>query len=175
MTIWKIDPPHSDVEFKIRHLMITNVSGYFGKYDVTVESNKDDFSDAKIIFEADVASISTKNEQRDKHLQTADFFNADKFPKIRFISTFIKNIDGKKHLITGDLTIRDITKPIVLDVEYNGIVEDPYGKIKAGFEITGRFNRKEFGVSFSGVADNGLVVLGDEVKLQASIQLAKQV
>jgi polyisoprenoid-binding protein YceI len=174
MAIWKIDSTHSDVEFKIKHLMITNVTGYFGKYDATVEAAGDDFTDAKISFEADVASISTKNEQRDQHLQAEDFFHAAQYPKITFVSTSVKKVDNETLKIGGDLTMRGVTKPVVLDVEYSGIVKDPYGQTKAGFEVKGKVNRKDFGVSFNAITDNGGLMLGEEVKLQASVQLVKQ-
>ncbi|QHS61340.1 YceI family protein [Chitinophaga agri] len=174
MAIWKIDSTHSDVEFKIRHLMITNVTGYFGKYDGTVESSSDDFTDAKISFEADVDSITTKNEQRDQHLQAEDFFHAAQYPKITFVSTGVKKVDDENYKITGDLTLRGVTKPVELAVEFSGIVKDPYGQTKAGFEIKGKVNRKDFGVSFNAVTDNGGLMLGEEVKLQASVQLVKQ-
>ncbi|MVT06793.1 YceI family protein [Chitinophaga tropicalis] len=174
MAIWKIDPTHSDVEFKIRHLMITNVTGYFGKYDATVESNSDDFTDGKITFEADVNSISTKNEQRDQHLQAEDFFHVAQYPKLNFVSTGVKKVDDENYKVSGDLTLRGVTKPIVLDVEFSGIVKDPYGQTKAGFEIKGKINRKDFGVSFNAVTDNGGLMLGEEVKLLASVQFVKQ-
>jgi len=174
MATWKIDPTHSDVEFKIKHLMITNVTGYFGKYDATVEAAGEDFTDAKITFEADVASISTKNADRDQHLQAEDFFHAAQYPKITFVSTSVKKVDNETLKINGDLTMRGVTKPVVLDVEYSGIVKDPYGQTKAGFEVKGKVNRKDFGVSFNAITDNGGVMLGEEVKLQASVQLVKQ-
>ncbi|SFD27858.1 Polyisoprenoid-binding protein YceI [Chitinophaga sp. CF118] len=174
MATWKIDSTHSDVEFKIKHLMITNVTGYFNKYDATVESNSDDFTDAKITFEADVASITTKNEQRDQHLQAEDFFHAAQYPKLTFVSTSVKKIDNETYKIGGNLTMRGVTKPVDLDVEYSGIVKDPYGQTKAGFEVKGKVNRKDFGVSFNAITDNGGLMLGEEVKLQASVQLVKQ-
>ncbi|SEW07767.1 Polyisoprenoid-binding protein YceI [Chitinophaga sp. YR573] len=174
MATWKIDSTHSDVEFKIKHLMITNVTGYFGKYDATVEAAGDDFTDAKITFEADVASITTKNADRDQHLQAEDFFHAAQYPKITFVSTSVKKVDNETLKINGDLTMRGVTKPVALDVEYSGIVKDPYGQTKAGFEVKGKINRKEFGVSFNAITDNGGVMLGEEVKLQASVQLVKQ-
>ena len=174
MATWKIDPTHSDVEFKIKHLMITNVTGYFGKYDATIESSNDDFSDAKITFEADVTSITTKNADRDAHLLGEDFFHAAQYPKITFESTSIKKIDSENLKVSGNLTLRGVTKPVELDVEYSEIVKDPYGQIKAGFEVKGKINRKDFGVSFNGVTDNGGLMLGEEVKLQSSVQFVKQ-
>lgn len=174
MATWKIDPTHSDVEFKVKHLMITNVTGFFTKYDATVESSSDDFTDAKATFEADVASITTKNEQRDQHLQTGDFFDAATHPKLKFVSTGVKKIDEENYKLSGDLTIRGVTKPVELSVEYSGIVKDPYGQTKAGFEIKGKINRKDFGLSFNAATETGGLVVGDEVKLQASVQLVKQ-
>jgi polyisoprenoid-binding protein YceI len=174
MAIWKIDPTHSEVEFKIRHLMITNVTGYFGKYDATVESSNDDFTDAKINFEADVTSISTKNEQRDQHLQAEDFFHAAQYPKITFVSTGVTKVDDEEYKVTGNLTIRGISKPVELTVEFSGIVKDPYGQTKAGFEIKGKINRKDYGLTYDAVTETGGVLLSDEVKLQAGVQLVKQ-
>jgi len=174
MAIWKIDQSHSDVEFKIKHLMITNVTGYFTKYDATVESSSDDFTDAKITFEAEVAGITTKNEQRDQHLQAEDFFHAAQYPKLTFASTGIKKVDDETYKVTGDLTMRGVTKPVELDVEFGGIVKDPYGQTKAGFEVKGKIARKEYGITFNGPTDNGGLLLGEEVKLLASVQLVKQ-
>jgi polyisoprenoid-binding protein YceI len=174
MATWKIDSVHSDVEFKIKHLMITNVTGYFGKYDATVEASGDDFTDAKITFEADVNSISTKNEQRDQHLLAEDFFHAGQYPKITFVSTSVKKIDNENLKVSGDLTMRGVTKPVELDVEYSGVVKDPYGQTKVGFEVKAKVNRKDFGVSFNAITDNGGVMLGEEVKLLANVQFVKQ-
>ncbi|MCF6401534.1 YceI family protein [Chitinophaga filiformis] len=174
MAIWKIDPMHSEVEFKIRHLMISNVTGYFGTYDATVESSNDDFTDAKITFEADVNSISTKNEQRDEHLKAEDFFHAAQYPKITFASTGVTKKGSDEYKVTGNLTIRGVTKPVELDVEYNGIQKDPYGQTKAGFEIKGKINRKDFGLTYNAVTETGGIMLSDEVKLQAGVQLVKQ-
>ncbi len=174
MATWKIDPLHSEVEFKIRHLMITNVTGYFGKYDATVESSSDDFTDAKISFEADVDSISTKNEQRDQHLKAEDFFHAAQYPKLTFSSTAVKKVNDEEYKVTGDLTIRGVSKPVELTVEFSGIVKDPYGQTKAGFEIKGKINRKDYGLTYHAATEAGGIVVGDEVKLQAGVQLVKQ-
>ncbi|RAJ83607.1 polyisoprenoid-binding protein YceI [Chitinophaga dinghuensis] len=174
MATWKIDPVHSDIEFKIRHLMITNVTGYFNKYDATVESSNDDFSDAKISFTADVTGISTKNEQRDQHLQSEDFFHAAQYPAITFASTNIKKVNDEEYKISGDLTMRGVTKPVDLNVTYGGIVKDQYGQTKAGFELSGKLNRKDFGIAFNAATDAGGVMLSDEVKFYADVQLIKQ-
>ena len=175
MATFKIDAAHSEIAFKVKHLMISTATGVFKKFDATVESEKEDFTDAKISFEADVNSIDTQNEQRDTHLKGDDFFNAEKFPKITFVSTGIEKKSGNESLVTGDLTIRDVTKPVELVVEYNGTVTDPWGQIKAGFEITGKISRKEFGLTWNALTEAGGMVVGDDVKLHLNVELLKQV
>lgn len=174
MAIYKIDPMHSEIKFKIKHLMITNVTGEFKTFDATMESDKEDFSDAKISFEADVNSINTNQEQRDTHLKSDDFFNAEKYPKLKFVSTGLKPIGGSDYEMTGDLTIRDITKQVTLDVEFGGRMTDFYGQDKVGFEINGKISRQEFGLKWSAVTEAGGVVVGDDVKLHLAVQLVKQ-
>jgi len=174
MATYKIDPAHSEILFKVRHLMISNVTGSFKKFDATLESEADDFSDAKVSFEADVDSIDTSNAQRDGHLKSDDFFSADKFPKLTFVSTGIKKSGEDEYKLDGDLTIRDITKNVTLDVTYNGMMVDPWGQTKAGFEITGKINRKEFGLKWHAVTETGSVLAGDEVKLVLNVQMVKQ-
>jgi polyisoprenoid-binding protein YceI len=174
MATFKIDPAHSDIQFKVKHLMITNVTGSFGKFDATLEAGKDDFSDAKASFEADIDSITTGNEQRDGHLKGEDFFAAEAHPKLSFVSTNIQKLNEEDYKLTGDLTVRGVTKPITLDVTYNGTVVDPYGQTKAGFEATGKINRKDFGLNWSAVTEAGGLVVSDEVKLSLNVQLIKQ-
>ncbi|QEH40401.1 YceI family protein [Chitinophaga sp. XS-30] len=174
MATWKIDPAHSEIEFKVKHLMITNVTGHFGEYSATLESGKDDFSDAVISFEADVNSISTKNQQRDEHLKSADFFDSAKYPKITFSSTEVKKKDAENFVLTGDLTIRDVTRPVELEVEYTGTLVDPYGQTKAGFELKGKINRKDFGLTWSATTEAGGLVLSDDVRLVLAVQMVKQ-
>jgi len=174
MTTWKIDPTHSEIQFKVKHLMISSVTGHFTNFDATVQSGSDDFSDATISFEADVNSISTKNADRDKHLLAADFFDAAQYPKLKFVSKEVKKIDDEQYKVIGDLTIREHTKPVELSVEYGGTLTDPWGQIKAGFELSGKINRKEFGLSFHATTDTGGLVLGDEVKLHANVEIVKQ-
>ena len=175
MATYKIDGTHSEVSFKVKHLMITNVTGNFTKFDGTMEASKDDFSDAVISFEADTASITTNNEQRDGHLKSDDFFSAEKFPKITFSSTELKKVNGEDYKLIGDLTIRDITKKVELNVEYGGSTTDPYGQFKVGFEINGKINRKDFELVWSALTEAGSVMLGDEVKLAISVQFIKKV
>lgn len=174
MATWKIDPAHSEIEFKVKHLMITNVTGHFAGYDATLTSEKDDFSDANINFEADVNTISTKNSQRDEHLKSPDFFDTAKYPKISFLSTGVKKKDEEGLVLTGDLTIRDVTRPVELDVEYTGTLVDPWGQTKAGFELKGKINRKDFGLTWSATTEAGGLVLSDDVRLALAVQMVKQ-
>jgi polyisoprenoid-binding protein YceI len=174
MATYKIDPAHSEITFKVRHLMITNISGDFSRFDATMTSEKEDFTDDSASFEADVNSISTNQEQRDTHLLSDDFFNAEKFPKITFQSTGIEKKGEDEYVLHGDLTIRDITKNIALNVAYNGQITDPYGQQKFGFEINGKISRKEFGLKWNAVTEAGGVVVSDEVRLFLNVQMIKQ-
>ncbi|WP_143304470.1 YceI family protein [Chitinophaga vietnamensis] len=174
MTTWKIDPSHSDVQFKIKHLMITTVTGQFGKFDATMQTNGEDFASANISFEADINSITTQNAQRDQHLLAADFFEADKYPKLTFVSKEVKKVDDENYKLIGDLTIRDNTRPVELAVEFGGEVVDPWGQTKAGFELSGKINRKDFGLTFHATTETGGILLSDDVRLLASVQMIKQ-
>lgn len=174
MATYKIDAAHSEITFKVKHLMITNVTGSFTQFDASMESSASDFSDAKISFEADVNSINTNNEQRDGHLKSDDFFNAAEFPKLSFVSTGIQKKTENTFALNGDLTIRSITKPVTLNVEFGGNMTDPWGQEKAGFEITGSINRKDFDLKWSATTEAGGIVVSDEVKLQLAVQMIKQ-
>lgn len=172
---WAVDPTHSEVQFKVKHLMITTVTGYFEKFTVEAESEDENFNGASnILFTADVNSISTNNEQRDTHLKSADFFDVEKHDEIRFVGKSYENVGGNDYKLHGDLTIRDVTKPVTVDVEFGGTVVDPYGQHKAGFTVNGKISRKEFGLTWNAVTEAGSVVVSDEIKLQAEIQLVKQ-
>ncbi len=173
-TKWAIDPAHSEISFKIKHLVVTTLTGKFNSFEGTLETANEDFSDAKITFSADAKSISTGNEQRDGHLLSDDFFNAEQFPKLTFVSTSFKKVSGNDYKLTGDFTIRDITKNIELDVEFGGSAVDPWGNTKAGFEINGKIKRKEFNLKWDALTEAGGAVVSDEVKLQLNIQLIKQ-
>jgi polyisoprenoid-binding protein YceI len=171
---WKIDAAHSEFQFKVKHLMITTVTGYFKKFDLEVESETEDFSATKKIeFNADIDSIDTKNEQRDAHLKSADFFNAEEHSQIRFSGKKYE-VNGDESKVQGDLTIKGVTKPVTFNVEYGGIVTDPYGQTKAGFTINGKISRKDFGLTWNAITEAGSVVVSDEIKIQAEIQLVKQ-
>ncbi|MDR8390783.1 YceI family protein [Aliifodinibius sp. S!AR15-10] len=169
-TLWKIDPTHSEVQFKVKHLVISTVTGSFGSYEGKIEADGDNFENAKATFTADIDSISTNNEDRDQHLKSDDFFNAEEYPQLKFESTNFEKVGEGEYKVTGELTIRDITKEIELDVLHGGTVGDPYGQTKAGFEITGSINRKEFGLTWDAVTEAGNVVVGDKIKLQLNVQ-----
>lgn len=171
---WKVDPAHSEIQFKVRHLMITTVTGYFNDFDLKVETETDDFHTAsRIEFTAEVNSIGTNNQQRDTHLKSADFLKAAEHPSIHFVGKEYEseNSNAKLH---GDLTIKGITKPITLDIEFGGIVKDPWGQTKAGFTADGRISRKDFDLTWDAVTEAGQVVLSDEIRLHCEIQLIKQ-
>ena len=174
-TTWKLDPAHSEVQFKVKHLMITTVTGYFKTFDLeVVTENENEFTSAsKIEFTTDINSIDTNNQQRDTHLKSPDFFDADNHPQIRFVG---KNYsaDGDEGTLEGELTIRGTTKPVKVNVEFGGIVVDPYGQTKAGFTVSGKISRKEFGLTWNAVTEAGQVVVSDDIKLQAEIQVVKQ-
>jgi polyisoprenoid-binding protein YceI len=173
-TKWAIDPMHSEVQFKVKHLVISTVTGSFKNFEGTVETEGDDFSNAKINFSVDVSSINTNQEQRDGHLKSADFFDAEKYPHISFESTSVTKESDENYKLTGNLTIKGVTKPVTLEVEHGGIATDFYGNTKAGFEIEGKINRKEFGLTWDGVTEAGSIVVGEDIKLNINIQLAKQ-
>ena len=139
---WKIDNTHSEITFKVKHMMISTVTGHFENFDATINTNDESFDNASFEFNAKIDSINTKNKDRDTHLKSEDFFNSEKFPEMKFVS---KSFDGQQ--LIGDLTIKDVTKTVKLDVDLNGIAVDPYGQTKAGFEISGEINRKEFNLT----------------------------
>lgn len=174
MATYKIDASHSEIGFKVKHLMISTVGGSFKTFDATLEVDEENLQNAQVTFEADVDSIDTKNEQRDAHLKSDDFFNAAQHPKLTFKSTSIEKAGEGEFKMTGDLTVRDVTKPVVLHVEYNGRVTDPYGMERMGFEATGKINRKEFGLKWSAVTEAGGLVVADDVKLVLNVEMVKQ-
>ncbi len=166
---WIADPVHSEIGFKVKHMMISTVSGNLNDFDVKVETEGEDFNSANVNFSAKIDSINTKNNDRDNHLKSADFFDAENHPEMTFVS---KSFNGET--LTGDLTIRGTTKEIDLDVDFNGIIQDPYGQTKAGFEISGAVSRKEFGLNWNALTEAGSVVVSDKVRLSIDLQLVKQ-
>lgn len=173
-TKWVIDPIHSEVFFKVKHLLITTVTGSFENFDGEVLTASNGFDNAQVWFSADVDSINTNAPDRDKHLKSADFFDAANHNKIEFKSKTFKKIRNSNYKLTGDITIRGITKEIELDAEYGGAMKDPWGNNRVGFEIFGALNRWDFGLKWNVVSEAGGAVVGDEVKLQLSIELIKQ-
>ena len=171
---WVVDPTHSEVHFKVKHLVISTVTGTFKVFGGELSTDNDDFENADINFSLDVASIDTNQVQRDEHLKAADFFNAAEYPEISFKSTSFER-DGNDYELRGDLTIRDVTKPVKLDVEFGGSATDFYGNEKSGFEVSGKINRKEFGLTWDGVTEAGAIVVGEDIKLSINLQFAKQV
>ncbi len=170
-TTWKLDPAHCEVEFRVKHMMVSTVTGRFTRFDGTIESDGDDFEGAKGAMTIDVASISTGQEARDKHLNSDDFFNSEKFPKIRFESTSHQKTGGKDaYSLKGNLTIRDVTRPIELKAEFGGVVKDPYGNHRAGIFITGKINRKDFNLKWNALLETGGAVVADEVAISASLE-----
>lgn len=175
MAQWVIDTAHSEIQFKVKHLMISTVTGSFGTFSGSaVTATDDDFTDAQISFTAATASINTGQTDRDNHLRSADFFDAEKYPEVTFTSSSMKKTEGNNFALTGTLTMHGISKEITLNAEFLGINKDPWGNIKAAFELTGKINRKDFGLNWNAALETGGVLVGEEVKLIANVQLARQ-
>lgn len=172
-TKWDIDNAHSQVMFNVSHLVISEVTGHFKTFSGNITAGKPDFTDAKIDFEVDVTSINTDNQMRDDHLKGDDFFNASKYPKMVFKGKELKKVGGNKYKLTGDLTIRDVTKTITLDVTYSGTVKDPWGNTKAGFKIKGTVNRFDYNLKWNTLTEAGGAVVGPDVEIICNLQLSK--
>ncbi len=171
---WAVDPTHSEIGFKVKHMMFTNVSGKFQDFEASIEANENDsFEEAKFHFSGSIDSVSTGNSDRDTHLKSADFFDAEQFPKITFESTsFIKS--GNGYELKGNLSLHGITKPVTLETEYGGLMQDPWGNTKAGFSLTGKINRKDWGLNWNAALETGGVLVSEEVKLAIELQFVKQ-
>jgi polyisoprenoid-binding protein YceI len=172
-TKWVIDPVHSEVSFKIKHLVISTITGAFRKFEGTITSEGTDFSDAEVFFKIDVNSIDTNQKQRDEHLVSGDFFEVDRYPEITFISTSFVKASSVEYKMDGNLTLKGITKPIQLTVVYGGSENDGHGQVKHGFEVTAVVNRKEFGMTWNKLTDTGGLGLGEDIKLIANIQVGR--
>jgi len=173
-TKWVLDPTHSEVEFKIKHMMISTVTGNFKKFDATVETEGEDFTTAKVKFTVDVDSIDTKNEQRDGHLKSVDFFDTANFPEITFAATKYENVDNDgSYEVYGDLTVRGITRNEKFDAEFGGVIKDPWGNTRAGLTITGKINRKQFGLTWSGATETGSLIVSEDVKIHVALEFVK--
>lgn len=166
MRTWKIDSAHSEVKFKVKHLLVSTVSGKFNSFNAEIVSADDEFENSKVTFSADIDSIDTGNEQRDGHLKSADFFDAENHPDLTFVSKTFKKKSESKYELTGDFSIRGVTKEITLDVEYNGKSKGFDNLEVAGFEITGKINRFDFGLQWNALTEAGGIVVGPDVKLE---------
>lgn len=171
-TKWNIDTTHSEIQFKAKHLVISTVTGSFNKFDGSLESENENFDGANVKFSIDASSIDTNVPDRDNHLKSADFFAVEEYPHIKFQGKLKKEKDGQ-YKLSGPLTIKDVTNPVELEVEFGGVMVDGYGQTKAGFEINGAINRKAFGLTWNMVTEAGGVVVGDTIKLLMNVQLIK--
>jgi len=173
-TKWVLDPMHSEVQFKVKHLVISTVSGFFKSFEGALETTNDDFEDSEITFALNIDSIDTNQAPRDEHLKSPEFFDAAQFPQITFKSTSFKKTGDEEYDLIGDLTVKGITKSVKLAAEFGGSTDDFYGNTKAGFEVTGKINRKDFGLTWDGVTEAGSIVVGEDIKLLINVQFAKQ-
>lgn len=168
---WIADTAHSEVQFKVKHLVISTVTGNFGKFSATVAADNDTFEGAQVEVNIDANSITTNNEDRDNHLKSDDFFGTETYPSIQLKNGVI-SLEGGSYKLKGDMQIKDVTKPIVLDVDFNGVAKDPWGNTKAGFEFSGKINRKDYGLVWNATTEAGGLLVGEDVKIIGSIQLA---
>jgi polyisoprenoid-binding protein YceI len=174
-TKWTLDPTHSELGFKVRHMMITNVKGEFRRFEGSVLADGKDFSKASIDVTIDAGSIFTNDDTRDGHLKSADFFDVKKYSSLNFRSTSFKQVyDDDEYKLTGILTIKGVSKEVTLDVEFGGINKDPWGNEKVGFSLVGKINRKDFGLNWNAALETGGVLVGEEVKISAEVQFVKQ-
>lgn len=171
-SVWTLDKAHTEIQFNVNHLVISEVSGKFKEFDGSVRSKSDDFDGSEIEFNAMVASINTDNEQRDGHLKSDDFFNAEKYPELKFKGNLVKN--GSGYVLKGEMTIRDVTKPIAFDVDYNGTVTDPWGNVKSGFKIKGTIDRFDYGLKWNTLMEAGGAVVDNEINIVCNVELQKQ-
>jgi polyisoprenoid-binding protein YceI len=173
-TKWAIDPTHSEIGFKVKHMMFTNVSGDFGTYEATISTEEDDFTKSSIEFSANIDSINTKNSDRDTHLKSADFFDAENHPKLTFVSSSFTKIDDENYELAGELSLHGVTKSVKLATEFSGLMKDPWGNTKVGLNIEGKINRKDWGLNWNSALETGGVLVSEEVKLNIELQLLKQ-
>ena len=172
---WNIDASHSIAEFAVRHMMVSTVKGRFGQLEGAIEGDEANPAASSVRATIDVASIDTHDEQRDAHLRSDDFFNAEKYPHITFVSKRVERVADERYRVFGDLTIRDVTKEVELDTELEGQVRDPYGNMRAGFTATTQINRRDFGVNFNAALETGGVIVGDKVKITLHIEAVRPV
>lgn len=174
ITKWALDPGHSEVQFKVKHMMISTVTGHIKNFTASIETNGDDLSTAKIHFSADADSVSTNNEQRDGHLKTGDFLDVANHPKITFKSSKLEKVDNENYKLHGTLNLRGVAKPVTLDVEYGGTINDPYKNVRSGFTIHGKIDRKDFGLTFNMLTETGGLVMGNDITINSNVEFIKQ-
>lgn len=174
VTKWALDPTHSEIVFKVKHLMITNVKGEFRNFKAEVTSEGNDFSKARVAVSIDAASVFTNQTDRDNHLKSADFFDVEKFNEIKFESTQCAKLDDENYSLKGNLTIKGVTKEVALNVDFGGIMKDPWGNEKAGFSVSGKINRSEWGLNWNAALEAGGMLVSDEVRINAEVQFVKQ-
>ena len=174
-TKWGIDPTHSEIAFKVKHLMITNVKGVFKEFEASIYTTGEDFMTSEIDFWMNPASVDSGVADRDAHLKSADFFDVENFKQIHFLGNTYEKVDNDgSYTLYGDLTIKDITRQIKLDVEFGGLMKDPWGNEKAGFSINGKINRKDFGLVWNATLEAGGVLVSDDVRISCEVELVKQ-
>ncbi|MDP3681258.1 MAG: YceI family protein [Flavobacterium sp.] len=173
-TKWVIDPTHSEIGFKVKHMMFTNVSGKFSKFDATIEAEDNDFENAKIEFTGAIDSITTGNADRDTHLLSPDFFDAAQFPEIKFSATSFTKINEGEYELVGDLTLHGVTKSVKLAAEYGGLMKDPWGNTKMALALEGKINRKDWGLNWNSALETGGVLVSEEVRLNIELQFLQQ-
>lgn len=173
-SIWVIDPSHSEINFSVKHLMITHVKGEFRNFDATLQTQGNGFQDAKVRAVIDASSIFTNNTDRDAHLKSADFFDTANFDSIVFEGKSFKKLDDENYQLKGLLTIKGVSKEISLDILFGGLMKDPYGNEKAGFSLSGKINRKDWGLNWNAALETGGVLVSDDVKIMAEVQLVKK-
>ena len=172
-TQWALDPTHSELQFKVKHLMITTVTGSIKSFSAELTSEGEDFTNANINFSGEISSLDTGNTDRDNHLKSADFFDAETHPTMNCVSTAVEK-DGDDYIVKGDLTIKGETKPVKLTAEFGGIATDPWGNTKAGFTLSGKINRTDFGLTWNAALETGGVMVSEEVKILGELQFVKQ-
>ncbi len=173
-TTWTLDPSHSELLFKVKHLMITNVKGEFRSFDARVITEGDDFGTAVVTLDIDPASLFTNSDDRDAHLRSADFFDVENHTAMRFESTGMNRLDDENYQLRGMLTMKGVTKEVLLDVEFGGVNKDPWGNEKAGFSLSGKINRKDWGLNWNAALETGGVLVSDDVRLNAEVQFVRQ-
>lgn len=171
---WKIDPAHSEVNFTVRHMMISNVRGRFENFSGTVDFNEQQPELSTVDVDIQVTSINTKEPNRDAHLRSADFFDAEKYPVMKFTSKRVEKVSDNEGKIYGDLTIKDVTRPVVLNVEYSGMAKSPWGTTSAGFTASTTINRKEWGLTWNKALETGGMLVGDDIKINIELEIVKQ-